>query len=207
MREENEPVVVEVASLQEFFREALQEAVGHQRFELDDHTEHYVVNMLTLFSRSEALFDRTPEGSRLRPLALMLAEAVQAGPGAARVHALQRLGDVSLFAAGFLSGSFSRRLVDVDYHIAMGGRAYDSLASMLQGTVRGKALSAVFHELAAKFQRLVDALNEVAESACEHSDSDLLRLYEVYLKTGSPRARGLLLKLGVQPVKAALREH
>ena len=81
MREDNEPVVVEVASLQEFFREALQEAVGHQRFELDDHTEHYVVNMLTLFSRSEALFDRTPEGSRLRPLALMLAEAVHAGPG------------------------------------------------------------------------------------------------------------------------------
>jgi len=204
---EDDTVVVEVPSLQEFFREALQEAVGRQRFELDDHTEHYVVNMLTLFSRSEALFDRTPEGPRLRPLALMLADAVHAGPGPARQHALQRLGDVSLFAAGFLSGSFSRKLVDLDYHIAMGGRAYDALASMMQGTVRGGALSAVFQELAVKFQRLVDALNEVAESACEHSDRDLLRLYEVYLKTGSPRARELLLKLGVQPVATATRQH
>jgi hypothetical protein len=204
---DDDPVVVEVASLQEFFREALQEAVGHQRFELDDHTEHYVVNMLTLFSRSEALFERTPEGTRLRPLALMLEEAVHAGTATARLHALQRLGDVSLFAAGFLPGSFARRLVDVDYHIAMGGRAYDSLASMLQGTLRGRALAAVFQELSAKFQRLVDALNEVAESACEHSDSDLLRLYEIYLKTGSPRARDLLLRLGVQPVANAIREH
>jgi len=203
----DDPVLVEVGSLQEFFREALQEAVGHQRLELDDHTEHYVVNMLTLFSRSEALFDRTPEGARLRPLALMLADAVQAGPGPARLHALQRLGDVSLFAAGFLSGSFERRPVGVDYHIAMGGRAYDSLATMLQGTARGRALSAVFQELSAKFRRLVDALNEVAESACEHSDSDLLRLYEIYLRTGSPRARDLLLKLGVQPVAAAIVEH
>jgi hypothetical protein len=65
----------------------------------------------------------------------------------------------------------------------------------------------VFQELSAKFRRLVDALNEVAESACEHSDSDLLRLYEIYLRTGSPRARDLLLKLGVQPVAAAIVEH
>jgi hypothetical protein len=195
-------VVLKVASLEEFFREALQEAVEHQRFELDDHTEHYVVNVLTLFARSEALFDPTPDGLRLRPLAMMLADAVEAGPGPGRLHALQRLGDVSLFVAGFLARGFSRRLVDVDYHIAMGGRAYDSLASMARGTTRGRALAGVFRELAAKFQRLVDALNEVAESACEPSHADLLRLYEIYLKTGSPRARDLLLKLGVQPVVA-----
>ena len=35
------------------------------------------------------------------------------------------------------------------------------------------------------------------------------RLYEIWLKTGSPRARGLLSQLGVQPVRAAgaRREH
>ena len=203
----NEASVVKVGNLQEFFREALQEAIGHQHFAIQDHTEHYVVNVLTQFSRSEALFDITPEGRRLRPLAMMLADAVEAGPGEAQLQALQRLGDVSLFVAGFFAQGFSRRLVDVDYHIAMGGRAYDSLASMNQRTKRQRALGGVFRELAAKFQRLVDALNEVAETAYEHSPSDLLRLYEIYLKTGSPRARDLLLKLGVQPVAAGLSEQ
>lgn len=202
-----DPVVLKVASLQEFFREALQEAVVHQRLELDDHTEHYVVNVLTLFARSEALFDTTPDGLKLRPLAMMLADAVAAGPGPGRQHALQRLGDVSLFVAGFLARGFARSLVDVDYHIAMGGRAYDSLASMARGTARGRVLAGVFRELAAKFQRLVDALNEIAESARQPGHADLLRLYELYLKTGSPRARGLLLGLGVHPVAATGRQQ
>ncbi len=203
----NEASVVKVGNLQEFFREALQEAIGHQHFAIEDHTEHYVVNVLTQFSRSEALFDATSEGRRLRPLAMMLADAVEAGPGEAQRQALQRLGDVSLFVAGFFAQGFSRRLVDVDYHIAMGGRAYDSLAAVSHRTTRGRALGGVFRELAAKFQRLVDALNEVAETAYEHSPGDLLRLYEIYLKTGSPRARDLLLKLGVQPVATGLGEH
>lgn len=198
----SEPVVVEVTSLREFFRDALHEAIERQRFAVDDHTEHYVVNVLTLFSRSEALFDATPEGPRLRPLALMLADAVEAGSGAERMHALQRLGDVSLFIAGFFGQGFACRLVDVDYHVAMGGRAYDSLAGLLGNTQRGRALTGVFRELAAKFQRLVDALNEVAETAYEHSDRDVMRLYEIYMKTGSPRARELLLRLGVQPFAA-----
>lgn len=205
---ESEPVVVEVTSLREFFRDALHEAIERQRFEVDDHTEHYVVNVLTLFARSEALFDRTSDGARLRPLALMLADAVEANSGAQRIHALQRLGDVSLFIAGFFARSFSRRPVDVDYHIAMGGRAYDSLADMLGHTQRGRALTGVFRELAAKFQRMVDALNELAETSYEHSDRDVMRLYEIYLKTGSPRARNRLLRLGVQPVAAPVgREH
>jgi len=199
--------VLKVESLQEFFREALQAALERQHFAVDDHTEHYVVSVLTHFSRSEALFDASPESRRLRPLALMLADAVEAGPGEARLRALQRLGDVSLFVAGFFAQGFSRRLVDIDYHIAMGGRAYGSLASMIHRTTRGRALEGVFRELAAKFQRLVDALNEVAETAYEHSPSDLLRLYEVYLRTGSPRARDLLLKLGVQPVATGLARH
>jgi len=112
---------IDVRSLREFFRDSVHEALARQHVGVDDHTEHYVVNLLTMFSRSEALFDATPEGPRLKPLALMLADAVSASPGEQRKRMLQRLGDVSLFVAGFLSHGFARRLVDVDYHIAMAG--------------------------------------------------------------------------------------
>lgn len=194
-----------VASLAEFFRDALQETLRRQRLGVADHTEHYLVSLLTLFARSEALFETTPEGPRLRPLALMFADAVEAPDAVRRERALQRLGDVSLFIAGFLAHSFARRLVDVDYHVAMGGGAYDSLSGMTRGTARGRALSMVFAELAQKFLPLVDALNDIADQARVPSDVETLRLYEIWLRTGSPRARQRLRQIGVSPVPVDLR--
>jgi hypothetical protein len=194
--------LIAVGNLQEFFREALHTAIARQKFAVNDHTEHYVVNLLTLFSRSDALYDETAEGARLKPLVVLLAEALQAPTPSERHRGLQRLGDVALFVAGFFAGSFARKLIDIDYHIAMGGRAYGSLAdSLCRG--RAQTLAPVFGELAEKFQSLVDALNEVSEMAHTHTDRDILRLYELWLKTGSRRARGLLRKLGVEPTASA----
>jgi hypothetical protein len=188
---------IAVTNLREFFRDSVQHALRKQHVAVDDHTEHYVVNILTTFARSDDLYERTNEGVRLRPLALMLAEAAEAPTADARHRALRRLGDVALFVAGFFAHGFARKLVDVDYHVAMGGGAYGTLAE----TVRAPALPGVFAELAKKFQRLVDVLNEVAETAYVHSDKDVLRLYEIWLKTGSPRAHEILRRLGVAPVK------
>lgn len=199
-----ETPAIDVRNLREFFRDSVHEALVRQQVGVDDHTEHYVVNLLTMFSRSEALFEATPDGPRLKPLALMLADAASAVSGEQRTRALQRLGDVSLFVAGFLSHGFARRLVDVDYHVAMGGRAYGTLADTCVHGARGRALAGVFSELAAKFQRLVDALNDVSEMSWRSSDRDTLRLYEVWLKTGSPRAHALLREKGVSPAVVPL---
>lgn len=190
--------IVPVANLREFFRDALHGALEKQHVAVEDQTEHYVVNLLTLFSRSEALYDQTPEGPRLKPLVVLLTEALEARSPSDRQRGLQRLGDVSLFIAGFFAQSFARKLIDIDYHIAMGGRAYASLAESLART-RGRVLGQVFAELSEKFQPMVDALNEVSETSYKHSDKDILRLYEIWLKTGSKRSFGLLKRLGVDP--------
>ena len=204
---ESKPVLA-VTNLREFFHDSVQTALRQQRVAVDEHTEHYVVNVLTMFARSEQLFEKTPEGVRLRPLAHMLAQASEAPTSHQRDEALRRLGDVSLFVAGFFAQSFARKLIDIDYHIAMGGRAYGTLAESMRGSLRGQAFAAIFLELAQKFQRLVDVLNEVAEMAYQHTDKDILRLYEIWLKTGSPRAYTMLRKLGVEPVGANARsEH
>ena len=195
--------VLQVSSLEEFFRDALHGAAAKQKLALDDHTEHYVVNMLTSFSRADAFFEQTPSGPRLKPLALMLAEAAGARTLAERQHALQRLGDVSLFVAGFFAHGFARKLVDVDYHIAMGGRAYGSLADSTRAAPRGRSIAGVFTELALKFRELVDALNEIADSARAPCHDDLLRLYELWIKTGSQRAAGRLRAQGLEPAAAA----
>ena len=201
--------VVAVSSLREFFRDAFHAASEHQRLCIDEQVEQYVVNVLTMFSRADALYERTAEGLRIKPLVRMLADALEAPSAAERQRGLQRLGDVSLFVAGFFARSFARKLVDIDYHIAMGGNAYSSLADSMPRSQSGRSIAATYAQLAEKFQRLVDALNEVSEMAYVHSDADILRLYEVWLKTGSQRAHGLLNRLGVQPVghSSLRREH
>jgi hypothetical protein len=201
--------LVAVTSLREFFRDAFHSASEHQQLDIDEQAEQYVVNLLTMFSRADALYERTPEGLRIKPLAHMLAEALEAPTPMARQRSLQRLGDVSLFVAGFFARSFARKMIDIDYHIAMGGNAYSSLADTMPRSLSGRSIAAIYSQLAQKFQRLVDALNEVAEMSYQHTDADILRLYEIWMKTGSPRAHGLLNKLGVQPVKQGgfRREH
>jgi hypothetical protein len=202
--------LVAVSSLREFFRDAFHAASEHQHLDIDEQAEQYVVNLLTMFSRAEALYERTPEGLRIRPLARMLADALEAPNANARQRGLQRLGDVSLFVAGFFARSFARKLIDIDYHIAMGGNAYSSLADTMPRSNAGRCVAAIYSQLAQKFQRLVDALNEISETSYRHTDADTLRLYEIWMKTGSPRAHGLLRGLGVQPAAVAVgarREH
>ena len=194
--------VVPVANLREFFHEALQGALERQHLAVEDQTEHYVVNLLTLFARSDALYEQTPDGTRMKPLVVMLTEALEAPNTADRHRHLQRLGDVSLFIAGFFAQSFARKLIDIDYHIAMGGRAYSTLADSLART-RGRVLGQVFADLAQKFQPMVDALNDISETAYKHSDRDILRLYEIWMKTGSKRSFEILKRLGVNPTAAA----
>ena len=204
MHSTTEGKLTPVSNLTEFFRDALGDALSHQHVSLDEHTAHYVVSLLTLYSRTEVSHGDTRPGQRWVSLAELLAQAGEAKTPFERDATLQRLGDVSLFVAGFFAHGFERRLVDVDYHVAMGGRAYGTLAAT-QTTGPRRALNGVFNELARKFQSVVDAIGEISDTARIWSSKDILRLYELWLKTGSPRAQGLLQQLGVAPSPVSLR--
>lgn len=200
--------VVRVSNLQEYFHDSITDVVARQRVDIDPHAAHYVVNLLTIFSHSSELYEDHAEHYGLRPLALMLAEAANTDRLDHRSYLLQRIGDVALFIAGFFADGLAGKAVDIDYYIYMGGNAYDSLSDEIRGTFRGRAFAPVYKELAAKFQVLVDVLNEVADGARENSDVDLLRAYEVWLKTGSRRAESLLRQSGVEPLRGHLgRRH
>lgn len=200
--------VMAVRDLRDFFRQSIDSAIENQGVEVDAHATHYVVNLLTLFSRSEDLYEESNEVYGLKPLALMLLDATEASSAAERSASLQRIGDVALFIAGFFADSLAHRLVDLDYYIHMGGTAYGSLSDEMRGTTRGRALADVYRELAHKFQIVVDLLNEVRDGARQGSDLDILRTYEVWLKTGSRRAAALLRQNGVMPMEQpGLRRH
>ena len=193
--------VVRVRNLQDYFRTSIEGVISRQGVEVDPHASHYVVNLMTLFSRSEELYEDDGEYYGLRPLAMMLANAAEAPSAAERNHSLQRIGDVALFIAGFFSDGLPTRTVDIDYYIHMGGNAYGSLSDEVRGTFRGNSFADIYRELAVKFHILVDVLNEVRDEARQASDVNVLRTYEIWLKTGSRRAESLLRQHGVVPLK------
>ncbi|MCA1827719.1 MAG: hypothetical protein ABR567_17585 [Myxococcales bacterium] len=184
--------VLSPQSLREFFRDLLQRALENQRAQVQPFTELYLVNLLHEFLLSEALYVQADDGTwQQKPLAFLLKEALEeAGPS--RVHLLRRLGDTSLFVSGFFPDSLARRssLVDVDYYIAMGGRAYDAV-----GVLGGHR--DLWAELSSRFRLLVDLLNEVSERTQASTNAGLVRLYERWKKTGSERLASLLVRQGV----------
>ncbi len=192
--------VVPVPNLLDYFRTSIDTVISEQGVDVHPDATHYVVNLLTLFSRSEELYEDDGEVYGIKPLALMLADAADAPSAEQRSTALQRIGDVALFISGFFADSLATHSVDVDYYIHMGGSAYGSLSEEVRGTFRGRAFAPTYCELARKFQVLVDVLNEMRDRERQDSSVDLLRTYTVWRKTGSKRAESLLRQHGVFPL-------
>lgn len=203
------PDLIACASLKEFFRNSVDAAMAANSVAVDRHTAHYVVELLTLFARSECFFDQATSGNERRPLALMLVDANEASSGDERNVCLQRVGDVALFVSGFMVGALDRSPVGIDYYVKVGGGAYHSLSRSLPPTVRGRTFAPIFAELAARFQDMVDVLTEIRHAAGASRDADVLRLYDQWLTTGSRRAERLLRRLGVHPTSQAgsLSQH
>jgi hypothetical protein len=113
---------------------------------------------------------------------------------------LKRLGDVALFISGLFSGSLNRKVVDIDYYIAMGGTAYSCVHDLVGKRADGWGRRSLFADLADNFSDLVDVLGEVGDRSNLSSNRDVLRTYELWLKTGSSRAYDKLQRFGLNPL-------
>ena len=178
-------------SASEWFREMVSGALAQRRLKVQEVTEFYLVNLLAGFLEREKLFGAAPDGSGAEePLALLLLRAL-AEDRRQRAAQLKRVGDTALFVSGFFGDSLARSLVDVDYYIALGARAYGELAHGERG------LDGLYEELAQRFPDFVDLFAEIAELSELHSNRGLLRLYERFLATRSERAAQRLRDRGV----------
>lgn len=191
----------------EYFQDAVQSALFNQKLSASDESVVYIVNLLLAFLRSERLFDKTPDGLMIKPLAMIYGDALEAESETNRAQALQRLGDVALFVSGLYANSLNRCLVDIDYYIAMGGNAYSYLADSSVFSRRLNTMKMVFDELSDKFAGFVDVLSEVGDQSNISGNSDIMRLYEIWLYTGSKRVANKLKNLGIHPVRTGRNTH
>ena len=181
-------------TLTSFFRGQVDEAFRTEGLERDEHTEHYLVRLLTGYA-AQPIDDA--------PLALRLMTAMNEPP-LERRHHLREIGDTSLYVSGFWTDSLDRSLVDVDYYISLGGNAYRMLAKAGPSAApagRGEPHQSVFQQLAENFARFVEVLMTIRQRTWRaRSPSDMLRLYERWMHTRSRWTARRLAELGVLPL-------
>lgn len=174
----------------EYFKELVEDSMARQRLRAADLTEYYVVNLLCEYVRPDR---RRACGEDGEPLAMRMGRALDSVGPEQRAR-LRGVGDFSLFMSGFFSDSFRMRSVDVDYYKSMGEYAYSSLSHS-----EDEAFADVFGELSRKFVGFMDVLADISERTTLKSTTDILRLYEKWLRTSSPKDGQRLVERGVLP--------
>jgi len=84
-------------NVNEYFNDAIHDAISHQRVGLNDETVVYIVNLLTYFTLSENVYEDNSEGLSSKPLALIYKGAVDAISNEERNSHLRKLGDIASF--------------------------------------------------------------------------------------------------------------
>ncbi len=175
------------SSLKEFFRLVVGEAVKSQRVSVAEVTEFYLVNLLAEFAQAEKLFES-------EPLAVLYHKALQQERDE-KVRTLRRLGDLSLYTAGFFKDSLKDRVVGPDYYMTMGANAYAQVAQLSQSS----SFSGVYWELHTKFTALTEVLEEIAARAQATTPQGQVRIFENYEREGSKHLEQVLLDVGIMP--------
>lgn len=191
-----------VKDTQSYFRDLVSEVCDKRRIKTEPHTEYYLVNLLTHFMHADNLFESDPNngGQRQEALAIILKASLEAADFVNRQKNLKKLGDVSLYTAGFFGESLARKIVDMGYYIDMGKSAYSNLSTLIPD----EDFSKLFAELSERFDKFVDVLAEISDRtklAPGRTPQDLIQMYELWLKTKSERAEESLKKAGIIPTK------
>jgi hypothetical protein len=189
-----EKMIISGCELSDYLRTCVQGAISHQKVSATSEAEFYLVHLLEEFEKAEKLFEYHEGRVQETPLAILFARSF-AEDESQRVVVLKHLGDLSVYMAGFFSDNIDQnKFVDLDYYITMGGGAYHKLSLILR---EHKTFGELYNELSIEFARFVAVLSEVSDKAHLHTNTDILRLYERWLKTGDERIKELLLEKGI----------
>ena len=180
-------------NLFDFFHEHVDAAASACGSEMSNDGVYYLSNLLV---------ERGRVDEQAQPETLVeLAMKAQDEGGLRSVSTWRELGDQALYVSGFFRSSLSRRSVSVDYYLSMGASAYGQLSGLLRAPGPCGGLDMVYAELADSFEACSEVLQDVRDAVRAHSHSDILRLYEEWVTTGSPRAAERLRELGVVPMR------
>ena len=190
-----------LSGVREYFSGELKSAMERQKLSAKPGSVDYLADLLVRYMDSESFFVKNAEGKLENNILADLYAQYMQGSQSTRRITLRRLGDICLLITGFFADSLKRKVVDIDYYFGMGGSAYWKLSHLNEGA------GSLYQELAVKFKPFSDVLGEMSERSGLQSNSDLLRLYERWLFTGSERIKGVLFEHGITPLKIKKSKH
>lgn len=182
----------------EYFSHELSDSLKRNQVKAEKSSVDYLAELLVGYLRSDKFFVVGEGGSLSNNCLADLYFAYLQGNGEQKQTALKRLGDICLIVTGMFPDSLKRKLVDLDYYFGMGGSAYGTLAKAQMTSLAQN----LFAELSQKFVPFSDVLSQLSEKSGLQSNTDVLRLYERWLLTGSENLKNRLAQAGIAtPVK------
>lgn len=174
--------IVPAARVEDFFEEAVTDAMKTRSLDASDGARTYLVSLLAEAAKPGSTVERALEGS----LTLMLGEALETPQVGDRFERLRCVGDGVLYGTAFFADHFQARGVDQGYLIGIGRSAYEGAGSLLRRG--GDEPLDLFGELSEKFASFVAVLAHVADTTIARSVASsrgIVKLYERWLRTGS----------------------
>jgi hypothetical protein len=190
---------VEIQSPVDFFRDQVTNAAQSLQLRLNDDIEFYLVNLLCEFINPAQLNIDEDMAVLDTPLAFMLKKAIESTPDI-QIKVYKRLGDTSLYFAGYFQDYFARKSFDVSYYINMGAAAYNQTSTLMRTHKNDRHFSQVYLSMAQDFRSLVNLVAEVSESTPLARNRDLLTTYNRWQHTQSGTLRKILEEEGINPV-------
>ena len=197
-------------SLGGFFQDAVDAALQARHLEATRGAASYLAALLSELAHPDPAMEHALDC----PLAFLLDEAVQSAESE-RLQRFKTLGDAVLYLAGFFGDHIEHRGVDKAYVASVGATAYLCAAATARRRrawhkaqrarqAQGQDEDSVFGELSAKFDGFVEVLTTVADTALARQARGqwgILKLYERWLRSGSPALAAELGTHGLLPVR------
>ncbi len=183
-----------VLSADTYFSDIVKEALEKRSLSTFPLVSSYLVNLLKFYLNTDNLFRFSKEkGKRERSTLAELYLKAEQSDRSLKVELFKELADTSLYISGFFTDSLNRKLVDVSYYKNMGELAYDRLASQSADDLGVK----VYQEFSKRFTCYMDVLSYISQKTATNNNKDILKLYDIYMTTGSELAKEKLLEQGV----------
>ena len=142
---------------EEFFVGELQKAQKEHSILIAKELEYYLAQLLASFAYPKSSYANRSNIFET-PLALVHKRALESEPRD-RIKLYRELGDHSLYVGGFFSESLDKKVVGLDYYIAMGSAAYKSVSSLSSAS----QMESLYEKLSEEFDLLIYLLNQIAK--------------------------------------------
>jgi hypothetical protein len=190
---------------QSYFTEMVREACERRKIKTNMAMQSYLSGLLSFYLDAKNLHDESVNelGERQpQTMAEMLLVASQSEERE-KQELLKKLAERSLYISGFFGDSLSRKAVDIDYYVGIGGVAYSSLADCVKEDTR----ASIYRTCSARFLDFVEVLTYISTESMIQSDTNILRLYDRYLRTGSEMAKEKLIEKGIITISEDQIKH